>query len=220
MALTIIPPTSGSVGNQTFSRGRSGAIIRQRSNPTQPRTAAQINARARLTSQSAAWRGLTDAQRAAWNAFANSFTVVNRLGTTINLTGAQCFVKINTTNLLNGAAVVTAPPALPAFVACLVTGLTATAGTPTLKATSVAPAAGTTYMFYVSPQVSAGKSFQGAFAWILTSAVVTAGAFDLLAAYTAKYGALIAGKKIFVKVVQSQAGMQDNGTLFAVTVGA
>ena len=32
--------------------------------------------------------------------------------------------------------------------------------------------------------------------------------------YTAKWGAPIVGKKYFVKVVQEQLGMQDNGTLF------
>jgi hypothetical protein len=220
MAKTLIPPTSGSVGGQTFSRNRSGAYIRQRSNPTQPRTAAQVNARARLTSTSAAWRGLTDAQRAGWSAFAQSFTVVNSLGTTINLTGAQCYVKVNTVNLLNGDAVVSTPPALPVFVACLVTGLTATAGTQLLEANGSSPASGTKYMFYVSPQVSAGVSFNGRFAYLATFTTATSSEFVLTSTYTAKFGALIAGKKVFVKCVQSQAGMQDNGTLFATIVGA
>jgi len=220
MALLIIPPTSGSVGNVTFSRGRSGAISRQRSNPTQPRTAAQVNARARLSSMAAAWRGLTDAQRAAWAAFAASFTIVNRIGTTISITGSQAYVKVNTTNLLNGDAVVSVPPALPAFVACTVTGLTATAGTQLLEANGASPAAGTKYMFYASPQKSAGVTFNGQFAYLQTLTTATASEFVLTTAFTAKYGALIAGKKVFVRVVQSQAGMQDNGTLFAVIVGA
>lgn len=212
-------PQSGSVGNQTSSRNRSGQYRRQRAIPTQPRTPAQIAARSRLTSQSAAWRGLTDAQRAGWNAFAQSFTVTNSLGSTINLTGAQCFVKVNTVNLLNGDAVVNVPPALPAFVANTVTTIDATAATPLLEANGTTPAAGTKYMFFCSPQLSAGVTFNGKYAWLVTGTTFTSSKFNLTSVYTTRYGALIAGKRVFVKVVQSQAGMQDNGTVFTCIVG-
>lgn len=214
MAKIIDIPKSGSIGNQTNSRGRSGQYLRQRSMPTQPRTTAQVAARARLSSQAAAWRGLTEEQRAAWNAFSMSFTVVNSLGVTISLTGAQCFIKVNTVNLLIGDATVTVPPALPAFIAATVTALTGVQATPLIKFTGATPAAGTKFMFYMSPQVSAGVSFQGNFRYISTMTTATAGAFDVTAAYTAKFGALIVGKKIFGRVVQSHAGMQDNGTNF------
>jgi hypothetical protein len=186
--------------------------------PTQPRTPAQVNQRARLTSQSSAWRGITDAQRAAWNAFAQSFTIVNTLGTAIHLTGAQCFIKVNSVNLLNGDATVDIPPLLPAFIAATVTGLTAVSATPLISLQGADPAAGTKFMIFASPQVSAGVSFQGNFRFIQTSSVFTAGTMSLQTAYAAKFGALITGKKVFVKIVQSQDGMQDNGTLFAAIV--
>ena len=211
-------PQSGSVGARTSSRNSGGQYVRQRSMPTQPRTPAQVNQRARLTSQSSAWRGITDAQRAAWNAFAQSFTIVNTLGTAIHLTGAQCFIKVNSVNLLNGDATVDIPPLLPAFIAATVTGLTAVSATPLISLQGADPAAGTKFMIFASPQVSAGVSFQGNFRFIQTSSTFTAGAMSLQTAYSAKFGALIIGKKVFVKVVQSQDGMQDNGTLFAAIV--
>jgi hypothetical protein len=213
-------PQSGSVGARTSSRNSSGQYVRQRAIPTQPRTPAQVAARAKLSDISAGWRGLTSAQIAAWNAFGKSFTVTNSLGTTINLTGIQCFVKVNTVNLLNGGSIVNTPPALPSFVANTVTGVTATAGTQTLVAAGAAPASGTLFMWFVSPQLSPGVSFNGQYAWIVTNETFTSGSLSLLTSYTAKYGAVIAGKKIFVKVVQSQAGMQDNGTIFSCIVGA
>ena len=211
-------PQSGSVGARTSSRNRSGQYVRQRAIPTQPRTAAQINARASLTAQSAAWRGLTSAQRAAWNAFAQSFTVVNSLGTTINLTGAQCFVKVNTVNTKNGDATVNLPPALPAFLANTCTGVTAVAATPLIQIAGVNPAAGTKFMIFASPQLSAGVTFNGKYVWLQTSQTFTTGEMSIQTAYAARYGALIVGKQIFVKVVQSQAGMQDNGTVFTCIV--
>ena len=211
-------PQSGSVGARTSSRNSGGQYVRQRSMPTQPRTVSQVAARARLTSQSAAWRGLTDAQRAGWNAFAQSFTIVNTLGTAIHLTGAQCFIKVNTVNLINGDTVVDVPPALPSFIANTVTALTAVAATPLISLVGATPAGGTKYMVFASPQVSAGVSFQGNFRFIQTSTTFTTGVLSLQTAYAAKFGALIVGKKVFVKIVQSQAGMQDNGTLFSAIV--
>jgi hypothetical protein len=211
-------PQSGSVGARTSSRNRSGQYIRQRAIPTQPRTIAQVAARAALGDVSAGWRGLTAAQRAAWNAFALSFTVNNSLGTAINLTGAQCYVKVNTVNLKNSSATVNTPPALPAFVACTVTAVTAVSATPLIELAGTTPAAGTVYMIFASPQLSAGVTFNGKYAWLQTSTTFTTGFLSLQTTYAARYGALIAGKQIFVKVVQSQAGMQDNGTIFSCIV--
>lgn len=213
-------PQSGSVGARTSSRNSSGQYVRQRAIPTQPRTPAQIAARAKLSDISAAWRGLTLAEMASWNAFGKSFTVVNSLGTTINLSGIQCYVKVNTVNLLNGGSIVNTPPALPSFLAITVTGVDATAGTQLLEGAGTAPASGTLFMWFVSPQLSPGVTFNGQYAWIVTGQTFTSGKFSLTAAYTAKYGTLVAGKKVFVKVVQSQAGMQDNGTVFTCIVGA
>lgn len=214
------PPQSGSQANVTSSRNRGGQYIRTRAIPTQPNSAAQVNQRARLTTTSAGWRGLTDAQRAAWTAFGNSFTVTDSLGQTRNLTGSQCYVKVNSVNMLIGDAIVATPPALPSFVANTATGLTATAGTPVFTIQGATPAAGTKHMVYASPPRSAGVSFENDFRYIQTGTTYTSGNLDIKTAYTAKFGALIAGKKIFVKVVQSQSGMQDNGTLFSVIVGA
>ena len=169
---------------------------------------------------SASWRGLTAAQRASWAAFAMSFTVVNSIGTTINLTGHQCYVKVNTVLLLKGSAAVSVPPALPSFAACTATGATATAGTPSVKVAGANPAAGTTHMFYASPQLSPGVSYNAQFRFLADSATYTTGNFDLTALYTAKFGAPIVGKQIQIRVVQEQAGMQDNGTTFSAIVGS
>lgn len=207
-------PQSGSVGARTSSRNRSGQYVRQRAIPTQPRTPSQVAARASLSDISASWRGLTDAERAAWNAFGQSFTVTNSLGSTINLTGAQCYTKVNTVNVLNGDAVVTIPPSLPAFDPVTVTGITVNGTSAAFTVDGTNPASGTDFMVFASPALSAGVSFNGRYSWIQTSSTFTSGHMSILAGYTAKFGAPITGKKYFVKIVQSQDGMQDNGTVF------
>ena len=212
-------PQSGSIGNQTSSHNRSGQYRRARANPTQPRTTAQVAARSRLTTVSAGWRGLTVAQRAAWNAFAGSFSTVNSIGTTVTMTGHQSFVKVNTVLLQTGSATVTMPPALPSFVAPLITGMTATAGTQALSLTSTLAAGNTTYMVYATAQLSPGVTFASGFRYLQNFTAATATKLDLTSAYTAKFGALIAGKQVFLKVVQNQGGMQDNGTNYSAIVG-
>jgi hypothetical protein len=186
--------------------------------PTQPRTVPQLRQRAALTTAAAAWRGLTDANRASWTAFGLSFTVNNSLGQPINLTGLQCYTKVNTTNALNGDAQVAIPPALPSFLPVTTTGITVTAGTQLIEIAGASPAAGTKFMMFASPQRSAGASFNATFGWISTFTTATAGQFVITTPYTAKYGTLVIGKKVFVKVVQSQAGMQDNGTVYATVI--
>ncbi len=144
--------------------------------------------------------------------------MTNSLGTTINLTGAQCFIKVNTVNLLNGDTTVNLPPSLPAFVAVTVTAVTAVAATPLIQLAGVNPAAGTKFMVFGSPQLSAGVNFNGKYAYLTTNQTFAAGEMSIQTVYAARYGALIVGKKIFIKVVQSQAGMQDNGTTFSCIV--
>jgi hypothetical protein len=217
--LILDVPQSGSVGAQTSSRNRSGQYRRQRAIPTQPRTPAQVAARSRLGTVSAAWRGLTPTQIAAWNAFALSFTTTNALGSTIHLTGSQCYTKVNTVNLQCGRSIVSVPPALPAFVAVLVTGVDATAATPLVELSGAAPAMGTTFMIFASPQLSPGVTFNGQYAFLTDTLTFTSGKAPITTAYSAKWGAPIAGKKLFIKVVQEQAGMQDNGTVFTCIVG-
>lgn len=208
-------PQSGSLGGITAARNRFGQYERQRSMPVQPRTTAQVAARTRLSDVSALWRGLTEAERAAWNSFAGSFTITNSLGQTVNLTGAMAYAKINTVNLLIGDAVNDTPPALPSFDPLNVTALVADSSPQDLALTGTSPAAGTKYMVYAAAPASAGRSFIGNFRYLETFTAATAGEFDILTTYTAKFGAIPAGKKIAVKVVQSQAGFQDAGTVFS-----
>jgi hypothetical protein len=151
---------------------------------------------------------------AGWIAFGASFTTTNSIGTPIHLTGSQCFVKVNAVNLLCGRAVVVVPPALPTFVAITATGLTVTSAGPLWEIAGVSPAAGTTHMVFASPALSPGLSFNADYRFLADGATYAAGFWVLTTQFTARWGAPIAGKKYFVKIVQEQLGMQDSGTVF------
>src|SRR5437773_11561609 len=68
------PTQSGSENGTTASRNRFGQYFRRRAVPVQPRTAAQLAVRARMSNNAAAWRALTDAQRAAWESLGTQIT--------------------------------------------------------------------------------------------------------------------------------------------------
>jgi len=182
--------------------------------PVQPRTASQQQAKARFADMSIAWRSLTDAQRAAWNAFSQSFTVLNSLGTAIHLTGHQSFVKVNSTNLVNGVAMATTPPALPTFVASVASAIEVTYGTQLLAITCGTIPANTVYMVYAAAPQSVGRSFCGNWRYLKSFTVATTGKLTVTTEFTAKFGAIIAAKRYFVQVVQCMAGMQDSGAVY------
>lgn len=91
-----IAAASGSIGGTTFSHNKGGPYMRTRAIPTDPSTETQLARRASLSTQSQAWRDLTDAQRDSWTEFGRQNPTTNALGNSILLSGHQNFVAINT----------------------------------------------------------------------------------------------------------------------------
>ena len=101
---------SGSIGGTTFSHNRFGLYTRARRVPVNPNTAYQQAIRNAFRTASAEWRTLTDAQRAAWNAYAAGSPTTNRLGQTVYLTGQQWYTAtLSLTSLLSGSTSSDAP---------------------------------------------------------------------------------------------------------------
>lgn len=89
-------PMSGKLGGIVASHNRSGAYFRRKSIPTNPGSTRQNDARSALSNSSGDWAGLTNAQRAGWNAYAATMPLINRLGETFYLTGHQTYIRTNT----------------------------------------------------------------------------------------------------------------------------
>lgn len=86
----------GSVGAHTFSKGRNGAILRQKVSPVQPRSSSVLTIRAQFSELSKRWANvLTDEQRLGWNALASTVNYTNVFGNTYHPTGLQLYQSCN-----------------------------------------------------------------------------------------------------------------------------
>ena len=201
-------PKSGSQAGTTASRNRFGQYYRNRRAPVQPRTAAQLAVRDYLTTNSKAWGTLTNAERAAWSAYASAHPTVDSLGSSITLTGAQMFVSINSLALAAGQATQTAPPSGAAVDTPFFTF--AFSGAATLDLTITSGNAGTVIV-YSSPPLSPGVNFNGDFRIVaLTDAPTATDDICTAAQLTAKWGTLVAGQKFIFKVRSVQAGNRSS----------
>ncbi len=203
-------PQSGKRGLTVSQGGRYGQISRALVIPTNPRSAAQMLQRNYMGNVAAKWRTLTQAQRDAWTAAAKQTNSAPRLGQSGPLTGINLFAKINCSLLTIGLPEVIVPPVAPNFAVLPVTELVITnaAGVVTLKLnTSDAPAEGT--MLRGAPPCSQGRDRSPECAYLGTLDSPVGDAVDITAPYTAKYGAPVAGQKVFVQVNQNLNGWED-----------
>ena len=199
-------PQSGSVAGVTSSRNRNGQYRRSRSIPVNPASAAQGVVRGRMSVNSAAWRTLTDAQRAGWTDLGLSMTRTDSLGQSYTLTGFQAYCSVNN-NLLAGAeAVLSAAPAIVTPSSLATVTITSAAGTLSIAYTATPLPANTHLAIFASPQRSPGRAFEGDFRLLAETAAAAASPYNALAAYTAKFGAPIVGQKIFFRLHTMKGG--------------
>lgn len=204
------PTSSGSDGGTTWSRNRFGQYTRRRAVPVQPRTPAQLNQRARMSLNAAAWRALTDAQRAGWLSLGLMISRNDSLGQSYTLNGFGAYCSVNNNNLQAGNAAVSDAPALTTPPDLLTATITLTAAAFSIAYTATPLAAGVRLFAFISPQQSAGRKFNGDYRLIAVSAAAAASPANVLAAYTARFGVPVVGNRIFLNLQTYQLGFKSS----------
>lgn len=206
---------SGSTGSTTASRNRYGSYFRNRVMPANPSTSLQLLWRSRLQTLAQTWKTLSSDNQAGWSALGQLMVRLGSLGEEYNLTGAQAFQSVNSSLLLIGQATVTAPPAFSEVPA--LTSLSLTAGTaPNVLSAAFAPTPVPTGLYVVleaTSQRSAGVTYIDRSDFRFLQRVNPAGTSpaNILLAYSAKFGPLQNGRKIFVRArVISAAGFSSS----------
>lgn len=209
------PSQSGSENGNTASRNRFGQYIRRRAIPVQPRTPAQLNQRARMTTNAAAWRDLTDAQRAGWLSLGLMMTRTDSLGQSYDLNGFLAYCSVNNNKLDAGDAAVADAPAIVTPADLLTATVTLTAIAFSIAYTATPLGAGVRLFIFASPQRSAGVKFNGDYRLISVTAAAAASPANILAAYTAKFGVPVVGNRIFLNLETYEGGFK--GSPFSVS---
>lgn len=193
----ITPIISGSIGATTFSSNKGGDYMKNKVIPLNPTTARQTLIRGLTAGFAQSWRGLTQAQRDAWNVATINFPVTNRVGNTVILSGEQLYIKLNVVLSNTGSPNILTPPTPASVINWQSLSLAAALATMTFTALNLAtPAtltvpAGQSLVIYATAPLSAGVSnFKSRLRQIvvfLTGSSTSAA--TIFAAYVIKYGA-------------------------------
>lgn len=199
----LVSDMRNKLNGSVLSKNRYGSYMRNKVTPVNRNTPSQLAVRNRLSALSSQWRSLTQTQREAWSGAVSDWTGTNIFGDIVKPTGQTLFIKVNA-NLLNvSASQVTMPPAKVGTPAISGFSFTAQQTAPELKLT-FAPTpvpANTAMIVEATDMLSAGiSSMDNKFRQIAVLPATTATGEDVLVAYTAKFGTLVAGKKIGVRV--------------------
>lgn len=208
----FVTAVSGSIGGTTFSRNRGGQYTRARAIPVTSTTVEALAAKARLSTASAAWQGLTDGQRTAWGFWATANPSNNTLGMSIIPGGQQAFIGNHIRMSLASAATLTAPPivAAPDALLTAVQDGDIGAGDVDLTFTATPLAAGVHIWLLAAITNSAGINYvQNLLRFCGTSAGAQASPFDNQSAIENRLGTLVVGQTLTVmpRVFDSNSGL-------------
>jgi hypothetical protein len=206
-------PQSGSVAGTTSSRNRYGQYRRTRATPVNPDTTYQASVRNRTATNSAAWRALTDIQRAGWESLGAMMQRTDSLGQTYTLNGFLAYVSVNNNNVAAGNAVVADAPTFLTPDGITTTTITLTAAALSVAYTATPLPAGVRLFTFVSPQRSAGRNFEGDLRLLAVSAAAAASPADLFSVYQARFGTPVVANRVFFGFQLYKAGFLSGSML-------
>ena len=192
-------PQLGKLGLTVTWKGRNGQVRRILVTPKNPRTDKQLEVRQIMESQARAFEALTTEQQDAWNTAAAGFRSSATLGQSGPLTGLQLFMRLNCKLSLLGLDPVAAPPSAPQFPDLATDGLVITNNAGVVAVTLSCPGdpGQHTVLRASRPQNSAVRACRD-YRIIGVCPAPAQGVADITALYTAEFGAVPPGKRLFL----------------------
>lgn len=209
----VVGEASGSLGTTVFSHNRYGSYARLRAVPTKATSLYATLAKGILTSASKQWGQLTSAQRKAWQTWAQSNPIVDRLGDKRILSGQAAVTRLNSNTLNTSGNFITDPPAsaAPGPIESITATYDIGAGTFALAFTPT-PLAATEYLYvWCAVTNSPGVTYvENLYKLVFVGAAATASPVaSIQAAIEARFGTLQEGQQVFYKlqVVDGATGL-------------
>jgi hypothetical protein len=214
---------SGALGNDVFSHNRAGYYVRRRVIPTKVSSDYTTLVRNNLTACSRAWGALTVEKQAAWNTWAQSHPITDRLGQKQVLFGAGAYTMLNARIMQTADTVIDLPPTAAAPSPLLTLSATATFAGQDLNLTYTATPLGATQRLWIQAAVlvSPGQNyFKNLMKLIYVTSLAEASGQDYGVALVARFGAIAAGHRItlLVSVYESTSGLLSGPMLATCTV--
>jgi hypothetical protein len=221
----MIADLRGKIGGSVHSRNRSGAYMRIKVSPVNPNSSYQSAVRALFTALSQNWRALTAGQRTSWNAAVSNFQKSDVFGDLKTPTGKNLYLGLNRTLELGGVANITTPPVATGTFSFSGVSLSAAAGAATMSLawTSGNVPAGMQVIVEATTQMSAGKNFfKNLFRYLQNLPAADATPTSIYTAWNARFGTLVAGQKVAVRVtpMNQVTGERGVGTIVSAIVAA
>lgn len=194
------------IAGNVFTKNRYGAMVRQKVTPRNPKSEAQSTSRSLFSAVSAQWRNLTDVQRNAWSNFAATISAFDVFRVANVLTGQVAYVKLNTLLKSAGLPGISEPPTTAVLDTAFVIGSVGiedndvTVNVTAPDGTAVFGAPGYLYLVDATSQLSAGIMTRTHGFARISNFSTAENPINISAPYIAKYGELIPGRKIFLRV--------------------
>jgi hypothetical protein len=204
---------SGGMGGIVYSHNRYGAYVRARSIPTKSMTAYALAAKARMATISQGFQALTAAQRAAWQAWAETNPKADVFGEKQALTAAAAYNGINVRRLLLNQVVLVNPPLMAAPASLKTLSLTGDIGAGSVGVVFTTTPTGANDTLWIKACVvdSPGiNNVQNYLKFIGISAFAQASPFDFQSLIEARFGVLQVGQIVHVEVCVASG---DSGLL-------
>lgn len=159
-----------------------------------------------MAANAAAWRALTDAQRAGWKSLGTQILRKDALGQQYDLNGFAAYCSVNNNLDAAGDATVSAAPGIVTPSSPLTMTITLSGVAFSVAYTPTPLGAGVRLFIFASPQRNAGRSFESQYRLISVTAAAAASPANILAAYTAIWGVPVTGNKIFLSMQTFDSG--------------
>ena len=219
----LVGDARGKCGNVAATLTYAGSVLRGRVRAKQSNSQQQLEMRAALGSLSTLWSDpsmLT--YRAGWVALGLNHPELGIFTQNIFKTGLQWFIRANRNRQVIGESIILEAPAFAAVGDPGALTLTFTPGAPgTLEVAATTPsAAGEAVIIAATPGISPGILTLGhQQRKVFTSTAGSESSWDIIAEYTARFGAPVSGKQIFVEawymdIAQGRIGLKSRvGTI-------
>lgn len=202
LTTAIVADIRNKLNGTVFAKNRYGLYARNKTTPTNPQTTEQQANRAAFGNVSSGWRSLTQDQRNAWIAAAPNFPITDIFGNTHFLAGNALYTRLNRNLEAIGQTLLTLPPTPVAIPPATAISLLADVSDTdlTIGVDTATQPAGFTTLIYATPLIIPSRLYVKNRLRQIGTAAISTSAIDAYALWNARFGTLIAGQRITVRI--------------------